>query len=87
MKIEEYECDCCGARVNQALMAWDQRASHVVMKCPEDGINGGQWSMDVCASCRKVLHGAIREAVDRLREKANENKRLAEGVRSRGTWG
>lgn len=74
MKIERIECDCCGRHVNQALVSWDRRASHFVAKCPEDGINGGQWSMDVCADCRKVLHDAIRSTVDGLRDKAKQER-------------
>jgi hypothetical protein len=83
MKIERIECDCCGRRTNQALVSWDRRASHFQAVCPEDGINGGQWSMDVCFKCRKILHDVIRETVDGIRAKAAEEKRLQDGVRSR----
>lgn len=88
MKIERIVCDCCGEHVNNATAHWESRATHVTIHCPPDGINGGQWSMDVCAKCRKLLHETIRDTVDGIREHSRRENELQAGVRSRADgWG
>lgn len=88
MRIERIQCDCCGAQANNAVLHWESRATHVKIECPPDGINGGQWSMDVCSECRKILHDTIRGAVDELRQRAIHDREFQIGIRSREKgWG
>lgn len=70
MKMDMIKCDCCGYEMTTAQIAkwhWDQKPSVFELKFPRDGINGGQWNMDVCVRCREFLFDAIRSTINRLR--------------------
>jgi len=69
MKLDGIKCDCCGRVIdNIAALHWESRPSVFTLKFPRDGINGGDWSMDVCQKCRHVLFDAIRLTIDGLRK-------------------
>lgn len=72
MKIEEIECDMCKQRVNPAACTWETRPSVFSLTFPRDGINGGVWNMDVCASCRCMLHDAITTTINERRALAGK---------------
>jgi hypothetical protein len=70
VKLDLVKCDCCGCEMTSAQIAkwnWDQKPSVFNLTFPRDGINGGQWNMDVCGRCREVLFDAIRSTINRLR--------------------
>lgn len=68
MKIEGITCDCCGRDVlNVGALHWEQRPSVFKLKFPRDGLNGGEWNMDVCEKCRHVLFDAIHITIQELR--------------------
>ena len=70
MKLEGITCDCCGSDVvNIPSLHWERRPSVFSLKFPRDGINGGQWNMDVCACCRESLYDAITDKITELRHK------------------
>lgn len=69
MKIDGITCDCCGREViGIGAMHWESRPSVFSLTFPRDGINGGQWNMDICAGCRCVLFDAITATIKKLRE-------------------
>ena len=68
MKIDGIKCDCCGRVVdNIAALHWETRPSVFALRFPRDGVNGGNWNLDVCEKCRHVLFDAIRATIDELR--------------------
>jgi hypothetical protein len=67
MRREAIQCDCCGAESQQGL--WEHRFSVFNLQFPRDGVNGGQWNMDMCSDCRRVLHDAIVATIKELRSK------------------
>lgn len=73
MKIERIQCDCCGVLVNNAVVSHELKSTHFTANCPEDGVNGGMWSMDVCHKCRKALYHSIRNTVNSLRANSEVN--------------
>lgn len=63
-------CDACGCSATTSEVAkyhWDQKPSCFSATCPDDGVNGGRWKMDVCAFCRRVLHDTIQQTIKELR--------------------
>lgn len=69
MKLQRIICDCCGARFDsQALanMTWESKPSVFTTKFPRDGVNGGDWNMDVCGSCRRTLFDSIQAVIHTL---------------------
>ena len=70
MKTELLICDCCGVEMSVCHLAglsWESKPSVFTATCPPDGINGGQFSMDVCSTCRRNLHDAIQSVIARGR--------------------
>jgi len=49
-------CDKCGEEQGKH---WDQSVSVISIKCPPDGVNGGKFSADLCAKCRRKLHSIL----------------------------
>lgn len=71
MKREYIVCDCCGSEVDQSEnQRWEHRPGVFSLKFPRDGINGGEWNMDVCCDCRNILHDTIRDTIRTLRDGA-----------------
>ncbi len=67
MKLDGITCDCCGYKViNPGALHWENRPSVFKLKLPRDGINGGEWNMDVCAGCREALFDAITDKITEL---------------------
>lgn len=70
MKLEGIKCDCCGSEITNILaLRWDRKPSVFSLKFPRDGVNGGLWNMDVCASCRESIYDAIVDKITELRHK------------------
>lgn len=68
MKLDAIKCDCCGRVVGDiASLHWESKPSIFRLKFPRDGINGGDWSMDVCQKCRHVLFDAIKDTISDLK--------------------
>lgn len=68
MKIDGIVCDGCGTAIQSpAALHWEKRPSVFALKFPRDGVNGGDWNMDVCAECREKLFDAITGTIDCLR--------------------
>lgn len=85
MKLESIQCDCCGRQVtNIASLHWESKPSVFRLKFPRDGINGGDWSMDVCQKCRHELFDAISATIDRLGKSGQHSIHCA-GYRGVGT--
>ena len=69
MKLDGIKCDCCGRVIdNIAALHWESRPSVFRLNFPRDGINGGDWNMDVCQRCRHDLFDAIQSAINGLRK-------------------
>lgn len=74
-------CDACFAKATASEVAkyhWDQKPSCFEAHCPEDGVNGGVWKMDVCARCRRVLHDAIHKTIYELRRGTHASQQSGE---------
>lgn len=85
MKIDGVVCDCCGQTVaGIAAMHWESRPSVFRLKFPRDGVNGGDWSMDVCQKCRHELFDAIAATIDGLRKSGQHSIHCA-GYRGVGS--
>lgn len=71
MKRELIECDICRAKVDPSTCNWETKPTHFKLTFPRDGVNGGVWSMDVCASCRVRLYDIIDFGIRNLRAGAS----------------
>jgi hypothetical protein len=49
-------CDKCGKEQENSKADWDTQIKTITAKCPIDGINGGDFSKDLCKECRKLLN-------------------------------
>lgn len=67
MKINGITCDCCGQTfIGNPNVNWEQFPSVFKLTFPRDGVNGGVWNMDICATCRGVLFDAISNTIHDL---------------------
>ena len=76
-------CDACGCSAATSQVGkyhWDQKPSKFCAHCPEDGVNGGVWSMDVCAFCRRIIYAAIRQTIDELRAGIHQEQQLPDDL-------
>ena len=52
-------CDRCGYEVVNEEAYWALRIRPIVVRCPPDGIYGGEFAKELCAQCRTTLHDIV----------------------------
>lgn len=58
-------CDICKSEVNNAEQSWHSQTVHCVVRCPDDGVNGGDFTGDWCLQCRVKLNNFIQTLITR----------------------
>ncbi len=54
-------CDICGSEVENSKQVWHAQTVKVTVVCPDDGVNGGNFSGEWCNHCRIKLNNFIND--------------------------